>query len=541
MKPIELLAERHRHRVLQLGAAHLEHIGEFDRLGLKGIGEFLQRPHERRRREDHGETQRRRIGIIGRLGHIDVVDRVKKLILAAPVSQEFQREIGDDFIGIHICRSAGASLHGIDHELIEEESILGDEIAGAIDRIGLLRRQVLKAPVGARRRLLDERQGADKLGKMPDRDAGDRRLDALGMIFNRLTGLDIGVPPTFLIPENIKHADAPVRYPFLWNAWRQDFTQWPGVAENGDKILALSRNLGEVYGVFGVFHPKKDESQLLGFDYLDDNSANFQGLDALEDLIPKLGPPKWPWAVDQKLATLGKAVYERRTGQEDSCADCHGIKDGKPRLLNPNTWATPIQDVGTDSREYNIFAGTVKTGVLAGAQIPFLTQPLNPNDRAGGVEKTAVTGAILQRNLAAGLYAKVLGKVEQAATVLAPQIQALHGAFKMPAPAAPPAFAYESRVLEGIWAAAPYLHNGSVPTLAELLKPAAERAAAFKIGPAYDPVNVGLAADQSKFNYTLKTTDCSDRNSGYSRCGHEYGTKLSPDEKKALLEYLKIL
>ena len=74
MKRIELLAERHRHRVLQLGAADLEHIGEFDRLGLEGIGKFLQRPHEGNGREDHGEAQRRRIGIVGRLRHVDVVD-----------------------------------------------------------------------------------------------------------------------------------------------------------------------------------------------------------------------------------------------------------------------------------------------------------------------------------------------------------------------------------------------------------------------------------------------------------------------------------
>jgi cytochrome c peroxidase len=96
-------------------------------------------------------------------------------------------------------------------------------------------------------------------------------------------------------------------------------------------------------------------------------------------------------------------------------------------------------------------------------------------------------------------------------------------------------------VLQGISATAPYLHNGSVPTLADLLKPANQRPAAFQIGPAYDTVNVGLAADQTMFNYNLKTTDCNDRNSGNSRCGHEFGTQLSPAEKRALLEYLKAL
>ena len=100
---------------------------------------------------------------------------------------------------------------------------------------------------------------------------------------------------------------------------------------------------------------------------------------------------------------------------------------------------------------------------------------------------------------------------------------------------------YESRVMQGIWAAAPYLHNGSVPTLAELLKPAADRVRQFKIGPGYDTVNVGLAAEQTGFNATLTTTDCSDLNSGNSNCAHPYRTQLSDAEKKALLEYLKTL
>lgn len=90
-------------------------------------------------------------------------------------------------------------------------------------------------------------------------------------------------------------------------------------------------------------------------------------------------------------------------------------------------------------------------------------------------------------------------------------------------------------------AAAPYLHNGSVPTLVELLKPAAQRVGSFQVGPAYDVQNVGLAAQQSKFDYRLQTTDCSARDSGNSRCGHEYGTGLADSEKRALLEYLKSL
>jgi hypothetical protein len=63
----------------------------------------------------------------------------------------------------------------------------------------------------------------------------------------------------------------------------------------------------------------------------------------------------------------------------------------------------------------------------------------------------------------------------------------------------------------------------------------------FKVGPAQDLVNVGVAVQQSKFDYTLEATDCSDRNSGSSRCGQEFGIGWSAEEKKALIEYLKAL
>jgi hypothetical protein len=89
--------------------------------------------------------------------------------------------------------------------------------------------------------------------------------------------------------------------------------------------------------------------------------------------------------------------------------------------------------------------------------------------------------------------------------------------------------------MQGIWAAAPYLHNGTVPTLAELLKPAAERVKKFKIGAVYDIVNVGLAIEQTQFSYTMSTTDCSDLNSGNSRCGHEFGTRLPSQKKRRFL------
>ncbi len=94
-------------------------------------------------------------------------------------------------------------------------------------------------------------------------------------------------------------------------------------------------------------------------------------------------------------------------------------------------------------------------------------------------------------------------------------------------------------MLEGIWAAAPYLHNGSVPTLAELLKPPAQRKTTFSLGAKYDIENLGLAETQDPSIPPRTVTGCDKLNSGNSNCGHDFGTGLSDPDKKALLEYLK--
>ena len=73
---------------------------------------------------------------------------------------------------------------------------------------------------------------------------GRGRLDAFGMIFNRVSSIDLG------IPENSRSPDAPVSYPFLWGTSFQTRVQWNGVAENTNDIERLGRNVGEVLGVF---------------------------------------------------------------------------------------------------------------------------------------------------------------------------------------------------------------------------------------------------------------------------------------------------
>ena len=98
-------------------------------------------------------------------------------------------------------------------------------------------------------------------------------------------------------------------------------------------------------------------------------------------------------------------------------------------------------------------------------------------------------------------------------------------------------FAYKARPLNGIWATAPYLHNGSVPNLWALLQPGAKRPGKFYVGSrAFDTKNVGLVSGQSEGSFEFDASI-----EGNSNLGHEYGTDLSDDDKWALVEFLKTL
>lgn len=106
-------------------------------------------------------------------------------------------------------------------------------------------------------------------------------------------------------------------------------------------------------------------------------------------------------------------------------------------------------------------------------------------------------------------------------------------------------FGYANMPLDGVWLRAPYLHNGSVPTLRELLEPAAGRRKTFYRGDdVYDQRRVGFVADHASGGgraYFLYDTDPT-RFPGNGNGGHEgeeYGTDLPAGDKDALVEYLK--
>jgi mono/diheme cytochrome c family protein len=383
---------------------------------------------------------------------------------------------------------------------------------------------------------------------LPERTWGPARLDAFGMIFNRLSGIDLGQP------SNIVKADAPVRYPFLWNASRQDKTQWNGAAKNGLFTLAMGRNLGQVYGVFGRLKLTENDPLPGWVNFAGrGNSANFHNLQQLETLISKLTPPRYPLPTDPALVKRGEALFA-----SEQCSNCHLPVEGRF-----GTWKTPLTLESTDSRMYRNAQAKIKAiGLLDGVSVPQLigSGPLTPSSGQIAVLSTTVANTLLEqlsrdpdgvleavladlgtltKPPARGMRpTAMLGPGVTRQTFLQSQVRDLYGQARPEQGGA----AYEARVLYGIWAAAPYLHNGSVPNLWALLQKPEDRPKSFQLGSnKFDPKNVGLDTNASPFGYTYTAESCDNINDGNSNCGHVWGTKLSDEDKWALVEYMKQL
>jgi len=99
---------------------------------------------------------------------------------------------------------------------------------------------------------------------------------------------------------------------------------------------------------------------------------------------------------------------------------------------------------------------------------------------------------------------------------------------------------YVSVPLDGLWLRAPYLHNGSVPTLSDLLEVPERRPARFWRGyDVFDAAKVGFLSEGAEAERIGTPYDTS--LPGNSQAGHLYGTELPPESKRALLEFLKTL
>jgi hypothetical protein len=414
---------------------------------------------------------------------------------------------------------------------------------------------------GALHKLVDWENQVEEFNQTPLR-YGHGRVDAFGHIFNKVA-LFAGVETPLS-----NAADAPVSYPFLWDIYRHNKLQWDGIVEpkrvplGGGKFFdygALGRNTGEVLGVFGDVAVQPvggfplHAPPLGGYK----SSVNVANLDDLETQLRLLKPPPWPGSLDQALVNAGAAIFHQH------CSGCH---QSQPGTQPYNVKMVPLKQGNLESTDpwmaCNALSYQSPTARLKGTRADyFLGTRYGDQAALADMLRTTVEGALVAQT---GNIVKQVGRI-----IVSPNIppKPLTRGFGNTSPnrlslcykSNSPLMAYKARPLNGIWATAPYLHNGSVPTLDDLLLPPAQRPREFYVGTRiYDPVKVGYRTEQGpptdqvghstdqgppgnvfKFQARDLQGNPIPRNSNE---GHDYGVgNLTPEQRRALLEYLKSL
>jgi hypothetical protein len=345
---------------------------------------------------------------------------------------------------------------------------------------------------------------------------GPGRMDAVSLIVARSTSELTG------IPQNWSPGIAPAKPPFLWNAPQGRWAQWGGYAWD-----PLSRNLGETMGVYLPI----DLSSKTPAEGLFQSNAALLELQRVENQLARLAPPSWPehvfGRIDRDKAKAGKALFM------EHCASCHNAwpyrwteanKYGKRFIL---VGLVPQSYVGTDRTQFDTLTPLGITGELS-KFLPgeFRGRPMLPKFLLNLLIGEAVLETALQK----------LKPTEA-------QLADLFGDREMPPPPSPEGV-YKAAPRDGVWATAPFMHNGSVPNLYEMLIPAAERTKQFYLGGDFDPLKVGLDTAATSGAFLMDTTLLGNSNAGHSfqigpRGNGIIGPLLTEDQRWALVEYLK--
>lgn len=319
---------------------------------------------------------------------------------------------------------------------------------------------------------------------------GFGRQDALGRGTNYVL--------MWVDPENIQPANAPVSFPHLWNAPVYDWVQWNGSIEHRD-ARNIAQTIGVGAGLFegffldkGNFAPWK--LRLLGLlpsrvriwfveSRLWETSVDMDGLRWIEETVGTIAAPVWPSEfppINLEKARRGKAAYGVW------CAHCHvpAWSHAKKRF---EVVMIPLEEIGTDpTSAVNFNARKIRTGTLHEVY-KFLGQDM-PEVMSGAEGVQYLTSKLLE-----------------------PYGDRRSNYWRAP-------LEYMARPHVGIWATAPFLHNGSVPTLRALLDSASNRPKRFCVaGGEFDPEAVGFELHRCLPNETPLDTTIP----GNSNAGHE--------------------
>ena len=429
------------------------------------------------------------------------------------------------------------------------DRVLGTEYSEANSKE--LRSQLLNVAIKA-----SERQ---QVNALPDSYSKDftsyARLDAFGNIQNAGTAFALHDLNNKNIPN------APVSYPFIWGTHQSDVVQWNASAPNTAIVGPLVRNMGEVVGVFGGLSIEEAAwwEKLVGIKVKYKSSVDMLGLGHLESWVKTLRSPQWPEQylppVNVMQAAQGKALYQ------SECVECHQVISRENEADLYISVKTPVSDVGTDpATAWNASNNMANTLILEGVKDKILIgSRFDETAAAIDIPVNGVVGLVLDDPLTAlkagripekdndfnlfetkqsndekSLNERLKEYISQQKNIVSTRLKAIkenkYGGL-----------VYKARPLNGIWASAPYLHNGSVPTLWNLLQTPEARPVKFQVGSReFDPINVGFITDLGPSTFNVLDADGKSI-AGNANSGHTYGTTLTNDDKWALVEYMKTL
>jgi mono/diheme cytochrome c family protein len=361
-------------------------------------------------------------------------------------------------------------------------------------------------------------------------EEGPGRTDAFGRIANASFGDAIS-------PANYRVANAPVDYPQLWDMWTFDWVQWNGSAQQ-----PMARNIGEALGVGATLNFFDANGQPLKGDARYPSSVRLRDLHLIEQTLQRLKPPAWPeellGAIDKTQAAKGRELFT------ENCAGCH-----VPRSVqSEGRWVQhlkmlPVEFIGTDPgaadniADHRFDLTALQWDPAELAQLDVQLQP-TPADSLDLSKLSSAKGL-------AYVTAFVGNRAYRDANIPTAERPDMDG-FGLPI-GVRELRAYKARPLAGVWATAPFLHNGSVPSIYQLLSPQDERATTFYKGTfEYDPRHLGYRTEAFANGFMFDTRITGNHNSGHefragTRGNGVIGRLLQPEERWALLEYLKVL
>jgi hypothetical protein len=453
--------------------------------------------------------------------------------------------------------------------------------------------------------LLDQKKLYDKTiagkktydGKQQvDTEEGFGRLDALNRIGNQVFYTDLVTAGLSGFEKNLHAQDAPVSFPPIWTVPWFLWAQYDASIEQ-----PLIRNAGEALGVYALVNlsPDTPPEALFRSSIAIENLARIEAMLRGPDLSDKnpafggLQPPKWPseifpkepaWKIDAAQVEKGRALYAA------ICVECHlgPVNDPAFNKLYPEQsfwsserweankkWLDPVQKgaagMGTDPGQANVLF-TRKVEVPG-----FLN--LQPTQVLGGCPNMPSSSTEMPYSIALMMVVDVVSRkwMKERPMTEADQKELRGPRRNCPndekeyhqkkpqdnantQPEMDEKPRYRARPLNGVWATAPYLHNGSVPSLWWMLTSAAQRPKQFCMGfRDFDPQQVGFHVEpgevqKCKDGETGFSTTNRDGSpiTGNSNLGHSFegtgehkagiiGRLLTDGERYELIEYLKTL